>query len=205
MSEYAVMGLDIAAANSGLCIAEAHYPHYSFCVTYEEGLHHPMDDFRNRIDAANYIGFLAKEHNVDFVVMEDYAMRFGKTNTSGFQYGEVGGMVRKVLYELEIPIYIIPPTSMRSLMDVPPKSDKEYLQERAKERLSFESKASTKKKRSDITDAVIHAYIGSLVHILRNNELEYELTESEKKILLGNKKITGLKDREGIYYATKKE
>ena len=197
------MGLDLAAANSGMCIIEAHYPTYVFEVVLEEGLHHPMDDFRNRIDAANYISFMASEHSVDVVAIEDYAMRFGKTNTSGFQYGELGGMVRKTLYELDLPIYLVPPTSMRSFMQVSPKSPKDYLEKQALYRFDFESKASTKKKRSDITDAFIHAHIGSLLHISKTSKLKYDLTDAEKRILYGDKQIIGLVDRENIYYGKK--
>jgi len=206
MDSYKIMGLDLAAANSGLCVIEAHYPNYSFTVLAEEAMHHPMDDFRNRVDAANYVLFLAQEHSVDVVAMEDYAMRFGKTNTSGFQYGEVGGMVRKTLYEAGIPFYTTPPTSMRSFMEAPPRSDKDFLEKQALARLGFVSKASTKKKRSDITDAFIHAHIGALVHIIRNTEdLNYSLTDAEHRILYGDKKIIGLKDRDGIYYGRREE
>lgn len=200
MASYKVMGLDLAAAHSGLCVIEAHYPKYRFKVLAEEGLHHPIDDFKNRIDAANYILFTAKEHSVDFIAMEDYALRIGRTNTSGFQYGELGGMVRKTLYEANIPFYVIPPTSMRSFMCVPPKSPKDYLEKMALARLGFESAASTKKKRSDITDAFIHAHIGSLVHIIKTSTLDYDLEAAEKRILYGDKKIIGLIDREKVYY-----
>lgn len=195
-----IMGLDLAAANSGICIIKAHYPSYSFSILHQEALHHSMDDARNRIDASNYIGFLCGEHGVDVVSMEDYARRFGRTNTSGYEHAELGGMVKKTLFELGVPFYVVPPTSMRSFMDVPTKSDKEYLQFVAEARLGFKSTASTKKKRSDITDAFIHAHIGSLIHISRNNELDYDMLDSEKRILLGDNKIVGLKDREGIYY-----
>lgn len=194
------MGLDLAAANSGLCIIRAHYPKYRHDVLVEEALNHPMSDFRNRVGAANYILFLAREHGVDFVTLEDYAMRFGNTNTSGFQYGELGGMVRKVLHEAEIPMYVIPPTSMRSFMGVSPKSPKDFLEKQALIRFGFESKASTKKKRSDITDALIHAHIGSLIHIINFNNLDYDLLEYESRILYGDKKIVGLTNRENIYY-----
>lgn len=199
------MGLDLAAANSGTSILDVHYPDYSFEVIHEEALHHPMASFVNRIDAANYVGYLVQEHDVELVALEDYARRFGRTNTSGYEHGEIGGMVRKVLYELGCPFYIIPPTSMRSFMEVPPKSPKDYLETRALERLGFESKASTKKKRSDITDSVIHAHIGSLVHILRTGELNYNFTDAEERIIYGDKKIEGLKDRDGIYYEPTEE
>lgn len=200
-----VMGLDLAAANSGLCVIEAHYPDYSFQVIHEEALHHPMSSFTNRVDAANYIEYLVTEHDVEVAAIEDYARRFGRTNTSGYEHGEVGGMVRKVLYEMGCPFYIIPPTSMRSFMEVPPKSPKDFLQDQALARLGFESKASTKKKRSDITDAVIHAHIGSLLHILRAGELNYSLTDAEHRIIYGDNKLEGLKDRDGIYYDSTKE
>ena len=199
------MGIDLAAANSGICIIDAHYPDYSFDVLVEEAMHHPMSDFRNRVDASNYILFLAEDNEVDVVAMEDYAMRFGRTNTSGFQYGEIGGMVRKALYEASIPFYITPPTTMRSFMEVPPRSDKDFLEKQASSRLGYTSKASTKKKRSDITDALIHAHIGSLMHITRNGELNYDLTDAESRILYGDKKIIGLKDRDGIYYGKEEE
>lgn len=201
-----VMGLDLAAANSGLSVIEAQHPNYSFQVIHEEALHHPMADFRNRVEAANYIVFLAGQHEVDLVVLEDYARRFGRTNTSGYEHGEFGGMVRKSLYEAGFAFYVVPPTSMRSFMAVPPKSPKDYLETRALERLGFESKASTKKKRSDITDSVIHAHIGSLLHILRQgDELDYALEASEERIIFGDKKLEGLKDRDGIYYEPAKE
>jgi hypothetical protein len=200
MSSYKIMGLDLAAANSGLCVIEAHYPNYHFSVVVEEALNHPMADFRNRIDAANYAMFVAKEQAVDAVAIEDYARRFGNTNTSGYEHAEIGGMVRKLFYEAGIPIYIIPPTSMRSFMEVPPKSPKDFLEDQALKRLGFASKASTKKKRSDITDAFIHAHIGSLLHIIRNQTLVYDLTTAENRILYGDNKIIGLKDRDGIYY-----
>jgi len=197
------MGLDLAAANSGVCIIDSHYPDYSFTVLLEDSLNHPMVDFRNRVDAANYILFIAKEHDVDIVAMEDYAMRFGSTNTSGFQYGELAGMVKKVLYEAKIPFYVTPPTSMRSFMQAPPRSPKDFLETQALSRLGYKSSASTKKKRSDITDAFLHAHIGSLIHISRNNELNYTLTDAESRILYGDKKIIGLKDRDGNYYGQK--
>jgi len=201
-----VLGLDLAAANSGSSVIEVQHPNYSFQVIHEEALHHPMASFVNRVEAANYVLFLAEQHEVDLVVLEDYARRFGRTNTSGYEHGEVGGMVRKGLHEAGYPFYVIPPTSMRSFMEVPPKSPKDYLETRALERLGFESKASTKKKRSDITDSVIHAHIGSLVHILRTDgELDYPLTDAEHRIIHGDGKLEGLKDRDGIYYDSTKE
>ena len=204
MSSYKVMGLDLAAANSGLCVIEAHYPDYSFSVLAEEALNHPMAEFTNRIDAANYALFIANEHSIDAVAIEDYARRFGNTNTSGYEHAELGGMVKKLFYEADIPMYIIPPTSMRSFMQAPPKSPKDFLETQALSRLGFASKASTKKKRSDITDAFIHAHIGSLLHIIRNDTLVYSLSDAEQRILYGDNKIIGLKDRDGIYYGEEK-
>jgi hypothetical protein len=199
------MGLDLAAANSGVCVIEAQFPDYCFNVVLEEALHHPKDSFINRSDATDYIMYLIMEHKVDVVSMEDYARRFGHTNTSGFEYGEIGGMVRKALYDAGIPFYVVPPTSMRSFMGVPPKSPKDFLETQALNRLGYSSIASTKKKRSDITDAFIHAHIGSLIHILRNDTLSYNMTDAEKRIMLGDGKIIGLKDRKEIYHATKEE
>lgn len=197
---YRVMGLDLAAVNSGLAIIEVHYPKYTCGVVHEEALHHPSGDVINRIHAADYISFLASEHSVDVVIIEDYARRVGANNTSAYEHGELGGMVRKNLHAAKLPFYVIPPTSMRSFMEVPPKSPKDFLQTQAEQRLGFTSSASNKTKRSNITDAFIHAHIGSLIHILRNDELEYDFTSAEQRMIFGDKKLVGLKDREGIYY-----
>lgn len=199
------MGLDLAAANSGVCIIEAQFPDYQYTVLLEEALNHPTNSFINRSEAADYILHLIKDNDVDVVSIEDYARRFGNTNTSGFEYGEFGGMVRKVLYDARVPFYVVPPTTMRSFMAAPPKSPKDFLEVQAEKRLGYVSSASSKKKRSDITDAFIHAHIGSLVHILRNGTLNYSMTPAENRIIFGDSKIIGLKDREGIYHAAKED
>lgn len=200
MSSIRVLGLDVAAANSGACVLEVSYPDYSFEVLHEDGYKHPIKDFRNRIDIANELLSLALDYEVDLVVLEDYAMRFGKLNTSGYQHGEIGGMLRKELYEAGFCIYIIPPTTMRSFYGVPPKSDKTLLEERAEERYGFVSEASNKKKRSDATDAFLQGHIGCLLYLLKNHSLEYDLLPREERILYGDKTIEGLLDRSTIEY-----
>lgn len=194
------MGLDLAGANSGLCVVKAHYPKYSYEVLHEEAFHHPMVDFRNRAAASSAILKLAEKYKPDVIAIEDYARRFGKTNTSGYEHAEVGGMTKKALHEAGFLIYIIPPTSMRSFMDAPPKSPKEILVELAASRQGFTSSAKTKKDRGNITDAFIHAHIGSLLYIVKNFTLEYNLTPAEDRIINGTAKFEGLKDRSNVEY-----
>lgn len=200
-----VLGLDLAAANSGLCCIDVEYPKYSYKVLKQEGFRHPISDFRNRVDVTNTILEIAEELEPNLVVIEDYAMRFGKTNTSGYQHAEVGGMVKKCLHEAGFTIYIIPPTTMRSFMVIPPRSPKDLLETKAEERLGFVAEASTKKKRSDITDAFIHAHIGSLVWLEKYASLEYDLTKSERRVIYGDDKLEGLVDRSTIEYGGKEK
>ncbi len=195
-----VMGLDLAAANSGLCLIEAHCPKYRFKVTHEEALYHKTDDFRNRVTASNRILELAELHKPDLIVIEDYIRRSFRLNTSAYEHAEMGGMTKKILYEAGFTMYLIPPTTMRSFADAPPKSDKEYLEELAKNRFGYVSTASSKKKRSDITDAFWHAQIGALTYFAKQDTLKYDLLDCEQRILYGDKQIIGLKDRTGIEY-----
>lgn len=194
------MGLDLAAVNSGLSVVKAHYPKYSVSCVYEEALLHPKNDFRNRIKAADGILNTALAHSPDVIVIEDYARRFGHTNTSGFEHGEIGGMVRKVLHQADFLIYVIPPTTMRSFMDIKPKSGKDALVQAAETRLGYVSSASNKKDRSNITDAFLHAHIGALTFLLKNHKVTYDFSEPERRILFGDKQVTGLIDRSTIEY-----
>ena len=197
------MGLDLAAANSGLCMIESRCPKrgkYNQQVVLEQAFQHPMSDFRNRASVANQILILAERYKPDIIVIEDYIRRSFATNTSSYEHGEMGGMVKKLLYEAGFTIYLVPPTTMRSFVNAPPKSPKEYIEEQADARLGYVSTASNKKKRSDITDAFWHAHIGALTYFAKQGTLKYDLLECEKRILYGDKKIIGLKDRNGIEY-----
>ena|SRR3990167_2204262 len=199
------MGLDLAAANSGLCVLEAHCSKYSFKIIHEQAFKHPMSDFRNRIKVANEIFGLAKAHNPDIIVIEDYIRRSFATNTSAYEHGEIGGSVKKLLYEANFMLYLIPPTTMRSFVDAHPKSPKEFLEEQAEHRLGYKSTASNKIKRSNITDALWHAHIGALLYFAKHNTLNYELLDCERRVLFdGDKKMVGLVNREGIEYVSKK-
>ena len=197
-----VMGLDQGAANTGLCVIKARCSKYSFKVLHEEAFQHKMVDFRNRVQAANAILEVANTYKPDIIVIEDYIRRSFATNTSSYEHGEVGGMTKKLLYEAGFTLFLIPPTTMRSFVDAPPKSPKEYLEEAAKTRLGYVSTASTIKKRSDITDALWHAHIGALTYFAKQGTLKYKLLDCEKRILYGDDKIIGLKDRNGIEYGT---
>src|SRR5688572_13243414 len=136
-----VMGLDTAAVNSGVCIVEAFAlpkePHIEAKVLFEAGfVHSPLRDHTERAMFSDKVKGLCLLHGVQFVSMEDYAMRFGSTNTSGFQHGETVGMVKKSLWEINMPFMVTPPTSMRSFMSVPSKlkdSGKQFIMDFAKD------------------------------------------------------------------------
>ena len=195
-----VMGLDLAAVNSGLCVIEVG-PSLEYEVIYEEALKHPKDDFENRIQAAQHIRKLAKKYRLDLVVIEDYAYRVARNNTSAYQHGEIGGMVRKVLFEDGYTIFIIPPTTMRSFMEVPPKSKKTFLMDQAKTKMGFEATGTNQLVRGNITDAFIHAYTGAATKFAEDGSLEEgALDAAQHRVVFGDDKFDGLLEREGLWY-----
>ena len=201
MKNLRVLGLDLAAVNSGACAIEVQSS-LEYEVLYEEALTHPRDDFRNRAAAAESILSAATTHKVDFVVIEDYAFRVGPSNTSAYQHGEMGGMARQVLHDAGFDILVIPITSMRSFMSVPPKSKKDYLMEQAKNKMGFESSGRTKAHRGNITDAFIHAYTGSCWHFANEETLDTTVLDAaQHRMIYGDgKKFAGLTEREGLWY-----
>lgn len=204
-----IMGLDIAAVNSGLCIIEAEvqpeHPFVKVTPIYEEWLYAKKDSFPDRMRASSRISTHAIEnYNVDFVVLEDYARRVGKTNTSAYEHAELCGLIKALLFASKVPVIIIPPTTMRSFMAIPsglPDKGKQFIMDVAKIRYDFESKAPRKNQRSNITDAFIHSVIGSLVIFDKAGKIEGELGAAESKILRGDgKKIVPLGEREEIFF-----
>lgn len=203
------MGLDIAAVNSGLSIIEAQtspeHPFIKVTPLYEEWLYVNKESFPDRIRAATRIANHAVDnYNVDFVVLEDYARRMGKTNTSGLQQAELCALIKGFLFASKVPVIIIPPTTMRAFLGVPrglKDNGKQFIMDIARIRYDFESKAPRKNQRSNITDAFIHAVLGSFVVFDKAGMLDVDLGHEETRVLRGDgKKMIALKDRDEIFF-----
>ena len=196
-----VMGIDAAAVNSGVCIIEVSpqkkAPHVKFETLFEAGLTHgPRTDHRQRIQASDVIKGLLLQHGVDFVVLEDYIMNMGPTNTSAYQHGEFGGLVKRALWDTRTPFMLCGPISMRSFLSVPsrlPDSGKQFIVDTAKADYGFESEESSIAKRSNATDAFAHCIIGALVYFHLNGFDIGTLDKPKHEVLFGDgKKMKGL-------------
>lgn len=203
------MGLDIAAVNSGMCIIEARplseYPWIEIVDTYEEWHYADLGSFQDRMRVASRISeFSTDDYNVDLVVLEDYAKRIGKTNTSAYEHAELCSLIKAFTISSGKRMLIIPPTTMRSFMAIPnglKDKGKQMIIDNVKETYGFESKAPRKNQRSNITDAFVHSVIGALVIYGMNGTLdEEELDEQAKKLLFGKGAKTGILERPQLYY-----
>lgn len=204
-----IMGLDTAAVNSGVCIIEAKPlkkdPHVSCEVFFESGfVHGPKNEYSERAKFADIVKGLALSHKVDFVSIEDYAARIGPTNTSAYQHGETVGMVKKALWEANIPLMLVGPTPMRSFMSVPtrlPDSGKQFIMDWAKENYGFESAMTNQNKRSNATDAFIHCLIASMAYFHLSGEDMGEFSKAKADVLFGDgKKMAGITKMPHIFY-----
>lgn len=188
-SRIRVAGLDIAAVNSGLCMIEASprngYPPLDFKVLYETPIRAEMAWFEARVAAAKLMAEKIRLHEIDLVVVEGYALRFGATNTSGYQHAELAALTKYFIMELDLPILIVPPTTMRSFVQVKPKQKKQAIMDYAYETWGFGSKLPRKGDRSNVTDAFVHAYIGACIYFARNGRLTESLKKYEKNVVYG--------------------
>lgn len=186
-----VAGLDLAAVNSGLALIEtstqAGYPPVKWTLLKEVATKGGMS-FQPRLEAAKVIVSTIKDFSVDLVALEDYALRMAKNNTSGYQYAEFAGIVKYRLLELGLPILLIPPTTMRSFLEIPKGSTKAAIMDAVYERYGFTSKMTRKNERSNVCDAFAHAYIGSCSYFAREGHLTGHLKKSEKKVIYGDGK-----------------
>ncbi|MCW4026117.1 MAG: hypothetical protein NWE76_01370 [Candidatus Bathyarchaeota archaeon] len=205
-----VLGIDSAAVNSGLCIMQVASPNkgagLTFSPSFESGIvHGPLNDHAARIKAAALIKGLCVQYEVDFVVVEGYALRVGPNNTSMAQHGETVGLIKKALHDLRMPFMVCPPTSMRSFLSVPrglKDGGKQLIIEKMEEQYGFKSEMSNQSKRSNATDAAVHAVIGGLIYMSWHGRDIGELEEAKTKVLFtgDGKKMKGLRNMPELYH-----
>lgn len=188
----------MAAVNCGYAFIEASpqsgYPPLDFNVL-AEGPVTIGKSFEARVEGAKEIVELIKKHKPDLVGLEDYAARVGQ-NTTLIQYAELSSLVKYMIYELDIPIIVTPPTTFRSWIGVKSGSKKDVIMSLAYEKYGFHSKASRKNERSNATDAFCHAYIAAEVFFAGEGKLSANLKPNEKKAIYGDsKKMVGQLNR----------
>lgn len=152
--------------------------------------HKPIEltrkDFVGRAELAMETAPLAA--GSDLVAIEDYVRRVGKTNTTAYECGEFIGAVKYQLHLLNRNMLLVPTTTMRSLLKVPTGKDgKKFIMRWVAEHFGFEPPYGREKQRSDVADAFVHAYIGSLYWFLTHGVLgEEHLDEREHRTFYGH-------------------
>lgn len=93
-----VMGLDLSLTSTGISICGN-----TAAITSKE------KDTRRLVDIRNQLSIIIRDSNVGGAVVEGYA--FSARNSQSHKIGELGGVVRVLLFELGIPFVDVPPTS----------------------------------------------------------------------------------------------
>lgn len=156
--------------------------------------------FTGRVKSAKMIADKIIEVGVDMVALEE-CVPIGGHNTTGLQQSAFLEMTMMLLYDADIPMMLIPPTTMRSFISASTgKQSKKSIMDNTYERYEFRAQHSRQGERSNITDAYVHAYVGACVLFGREGRLTSNLLPAEKNVVYGNaKKMIGLLDRKHIY------
>lgn len=195
-----VAGLDLAAVNSGLCVIEATtqdgHPPLQYNVLSQQAIKNEPG-FVGRVKAAKDVFEEISKYSVDMVALEECVPVGGDSNTTGLQQSAFLEIVMYLLYEADIPMMIVPPTTMRSFIQASTgKQRKKSIMKNAYDRYEFNAKHPRQGERSNITDAFVHSYIGACVLFGRDGKLTGNLLPAEKHVVYGNsKKMIGLLDR----------
>lgn len=196
-----VAGLDIASMNSGFVIIEASAqdgpPPLKYNVLHQQAVRNDPG-FAGRVKSSKMIVEKILTIGVDMVALEECVPISGVSNTTGLQQSAFLEMVMFQLYEADVPMMLVAPTSMRAFISASTgKQRKKSIMLNASERYDFQAKHPRQGERSNICDAFLHAYIASCVLYGQRGKLSSKLLPAERRILHGNnKKIVGLFDRD---------
>ncbi len=91
------LGIDLSLTSTGYCFADN-------CNTISTSYKGPQ----RLINISESIGNLLIEFKIDVVILEGYS--FASRNSQAHSIGELGGVVRVMLYKMDIPYVQIPPT-----------------------------------------------------------------------------------------------
>lgn len=125
----------------------------------------------------------------NLVVIEGYVPAMGSFNTTAIQQAEFISQVKAHLIGLGQNVLIVPPTTMRSFVKIPPNQKdkgKKHIMKVAEEHYGFVAEYSLAKKRSDVTDAFTHAVIGSHVAMAKLGWIVGDLLKHEQKVIYGD-------------------
>lgn len=187
--EYNVIGIDPAQNNLGATITSVFgvYPlavsgtNSFFCRKKSAVV---VNDFVDEFIAE--LEDKGKRSAIDLAVIEDYTMQW--RSFVAFGMGEMGGLIRDIFYERDIPFLLCPPNSMRSFCGIPPRTKskvgKKKITAWAESEFDFKSDESRWNDRQNETDAFVHSIIGQcFLSYKLESTLPIELSEKQLKIL----------------------
>lgn len=125
--------------------------------------------------------------SVAYAALEGYAM--DAVNRS-FDLGEVGGLVRLLLHDAQIPFVVVPPMSLKQFAGTNGTSSKEAMREAVKKQWGVDI------EQNDACDAFALAQVARAVHLNKGKtraqlEVIKKLTAETKKLNLSAAKYSG--------------
>ena len=143
-------------------------------------------------------------HDISHVVYEGFAKGNRGNNTTAYEHAELVGVIKHSLFcHKDLTFVQVPPTTLRSFYKLPQK-DKKAIERVLKEKYGWASQQHYSKERSDCSDAVGHAILGSyLFHILGGWDPSGSLETSMERVLFGDDKkssqMIGMLHRPHLY------
>lgn len=210
---FRILGLDIAAVNSGAGVVEARVHSDStleFIVLEERPLvtervaSNQPPTWDSMLAVAEQALNLCEVHGVAYVSYEGFARMARAHNTTAYEHAELVGVVKYRLFESGGLTFVqIPPTTLPSFFGLK-KGDKKATQLMLKETLGWSSQQRRAKQREDCSDAVAHAIIGGHIFaVLQGWTPPADLPASMHRLLFGddrkNSMLVGLLHRPHLY------
>lgn len=210
---FRILGLDIAAVNSGAGVVEARV-HSDGSLGFEVLEEQPLTTERiasnqpptwdSMLSVAEQALDLCTVHGVSYVSYEGFARMARAHNTTAYEHAELVGLVKYRLFDSGGLTFVqIPPTTLPSFFGLK-KGDKKATQLMLKETLGWSSSQRRVKQREDCSDAVAHAIIGGHIFaVLQGWTPPDDLPESKRRLLFGDDRkssvLVGLLHRPHLY------
>ena len=144
-----IIGIDPSLVSTGYCTIDRHRRVLDQGRIETKKLRGPE---RLKYIKEELTHILYRFDNIDFVCIEDYS--FGSQGRAVFQIGELGGVIRVLLYESIIPYIEIAPTCLKKFVTGKGNSKKDEVMLHVFKRWGFEA------KNSDEADAYALAQMG---------------------------------------------
>jgi hypothetical protein len=190
MVNVSALGIDLAPVRSGIAFVQMNDTVWTSRL-WASQIGRTIEE---QIAFADMIGVMLKKLDPDIVGLENYTMQ--AHSHVAFSFGEVGGLVRRVLWEDKRPTFLIPPGARFRTVPLVPKQEF-YRTFPSVWKMSEKDMAGDKKSQEDKIDACAYAVIAAFGYKLLGNQL---LTLGARlQEVYWNKSGSGLLDRMAGY------